>query len=247
MSQSILSDPARDGCFHRTLYEDDREGSVICTECGLVLEPVYIHSSFSPQGQEDDFRVDKKKTEEENLLYDIAQLWHITEREINDIIFYFKTIAKDLYEFKEKEIMAYALYRHIIKNKYPFSPYDIKFVFNLKSINLLFKIQTLLGDELESDVSAYLIKYLIPLSLSYKEDVEIQYVCNHISSDLHPKSLALLAVFVFCIVRKGMTEKEILRLLKTNKVSNCNIRSIVRKQTDLFNTLRESFTISKRI
>lgn len=209
-----------------------------------MLEPVYIHSF---QGQVEDSRNDVVKRKEENLLYDIGQLWHLTKKDIDDVISFWKKMAKDLeqYKFKEEEKLAYALYTHIIKNHYPYSPYDIKYVFNLKSINTLFKIQTILGDELESGVDAYIIRFRTPLSLSYKEYNEIQSVCNHISSDLHPKSLALLAVFVFCIVRKGMTEKEIIQLLKRNNVKNCNIKSVVRKYVEVYNVLREYFTISK--
>ena len=32
-------------CEHRNQVEDEREGHTVCVECGLVMEPIYLHSS----------------------------------------------------------------------------------------------------------------------------------------------------------------------------------------------------------
>lgn len=184
--------------------------------------------------------------EEEQVLYNIAELWHITNREVDDILRYYKEICLTLkpYKFKNKQKMAYALYAHIMKHNYSYVPQDIKYVFDLKSVNILFKIQTALNDQFSPSACAFTYKFITPLSLSYKEHREIEKMCNTITSDINPKSLASLVVTAFCTVRKMMTEKEIIHLLKVNKVPNYNIRSIISKNKLLYNNLQEKFTLS---
>ena len=129
-------------CEHTSTIDDDRQGDVVCLDCGLVLDKIYRYESFSslcsPLTEEysslnkdscnkSPLNIQKNKylNEDTALLITLCDRLHLNDKIRSSILDEWKKIkdwllsSKKKYETDFKALVVMAIYEGLIKEKVP--------------------------------------------------------------------------------------------------------------------------------
>jgi hypothetical protein len=215
MFQRNSASSLQSDCVHTTITEDWHEGTVICVQCGLVLDETLFMSdwdwkskSASSEDKEDKAaQFTSEKREELKKLYEIADLWHVSSASIDTIKFNHRKWVNKLNDtrIKSKEILAYAVYSYLLRNGYNFGPNDICSQFELKNWHILFEIAHLVDDKSMASSSNFIQYNSELLELPYKAKWFLLQLMEKetfidLSHHLHPRSLSIIVLVWFCSI-----------------------------------------------
>lgn len=216
-------------CAHSRTIEDATEGNTVCVLCGLVLGQVFL-PTYSVNWCE------KEDIDSYTFLADVCDRACIVNCIREESYARFMKLMKcPQHVFKEREVIAYALYETLIRHKNPHTPTEIAFLCNVNS-NALWKIEKVLLSCDTPQPLDFLNRFCGKLNLNWRDNVEIAKllksfpdignirsqcivcVCIHIHVKNTRKKLKLKDICDVCLVSTANVHK-IIRLIKTNHKS----------------------------
>jgi transcription initiation factor TFIIIB Brf1 subunit/transcription initiation factor TFIIB len=209
-------------CSHLNNVIDEREGSVVCTDCGLVLEDkffkFYDSDLFSQDCGED--------TSLKNEVKEILSKLQLPDVYCSSIIQNFK---KDLVEKKnKKELLAYVVYKTLNENNIPVSIKDISAISGFSDINIY--------DRQESNKTIILQpcdlleKYCRYLNLDYKtysvikNNLPIQNLSGH-------NPLTIIAASIYSHCKQNNIKISMKKVASTVKISCVSIQRYLKNKS----------------
>jgi transcription initiation factor TFIIIB Brf1 subunit/transcription initiation factor TFIIB len=115
-------------CSHIDTVIDEREGSTVCVECGLVLEDKFFVSNFQESNYEE------KDCSIVNEVKEILSKLELPDVHIHNIVENFKK-EKNVKKNK-KELLPYVVYKTLKQNNTPISIKDISSISGFSDINI---------------------------------------------------------------------------------------------------------------
>ena len=118
-------------CIHQYIIEDTRQGDVVCTECGLVIDKIYCEPNLETKWEKiknfnEEFEQNSEHLKKEkNILKNLCNRLHLNNDVTNTIFNLWSEIAAWHYQkngkFKinPKGLIAMALYQSLIEEKIP--------------------------------------------------------------------------------------------------------------------------------
>ena len=184
-------------CLHSKTVDDDIEGSCVCLECGLVLEPLFLHN-FIPAKCSLDF------CEIRAFLTDVCANAAMPEYIISYTYQYFKSLSND-YAIKEKKfnkkaIAAYALYETLCRHKIPRTIAEIEYFTGVTS-NVIWNIETSLTiSETLSYPQDFVERFCTLLKIKFCHTKIIKRIVGNMSGmgNIRPKCVVAAVIYMYC-------------------------------------------------
>ena len=198
----------RNDCFHENICEDGAD--IVCQECGLVLDCSYSTNSFAIEHREQFC-----KTEEEDLLLTLRDLWHFSERVIQDCrTLFFKLQKKCAGQFSRRELLAYALYNNLIKYEYGYMPEEVLSKFNIKKSNAILRISQFTCEDRLPNVDDFIDRFATFFDFNFQDKKKMRaysYVRDMKNRfNWQPKTEAVIIIFLYSTsVKRDLTLKKI--------------------------------------
>lgn len=202
-------------CSHINTVIDEREGSVVCTECGLVLEDKYFkvyNYHLSPI----------EKDQNVSIKNEVSEL--LAKLELPDVFtkLIVEKFENELTEKKNKKgLLAFVVYKTLNDNNIPVSIKDISSISGLSDIDI-YDMQ----DSNESVIvqpSDLLEKYCGYLGFDFKvyslikKDLPIQNISGH-----NPLTIIAATIYKYC--KKNSIKLSMKKIASTVKISCVSIQ-----------------------
>lgn len=199
-------------CEHEEVIEDYREGTVVCTACGLVLSSLFLHQivNLSEQRAEVD----------EQLLSDIQ---HLLDRIHVPLCHAYRieSYHKKNFSCKTKQSIAFSVYKTLNEIGVPLSMREVSNITSVKKVSLN-RVQC--EDTLMQIDSGILVeKYSKMLGLSYEITTLIkkELACSPISGH-NPNSV--LASLIYQVCKRSKIKVSIKKVAEVTSVSCISIQ-----------------------
>ena len=118
-------------CNHQYPIEDTRQGDVVCTECGLVIDKIYCESNLETKWEkirnfnEEIEQNSQHLRKEKNVLKNLCNKLHLNNDVTNAIFNLWSEITAWHYQkngkikINPKGLVVMTLYQGLIKKKFP--------------------------------------------------------------------------------------------------------------------------------
>jgi len=188
-------------CSHITVLEDDASGTVVCTECGLVLiEQIYSQTLFHS------LPLHKKTKDDEDFwvrtIKDLLHKWPQVEGKMCDIIYqrYQDERKKLLDKKKHIRLLACITYNELTKAGYGCLPNDVAQLFGLKTSDVCY-FQHLLTSKVSPEIIPISNRYCSLLNLPFKDKELIGTICDTLKEEYNTnlKTLCILIMWYYCV------------------------------------------------
>ena len=214
-------------CDHQSQIEDVRQGDLVCGDCGLVLDKIYLHEPIktnfcSEKYLQNEGNINSQQTNAINrrdlfytgddLLITLFDKLHLSENTRNSILQFWEKIKRWRFERKKKHklslegLVVMAVYEGLIQEKIPRPMSHLCQDAGLKPKTVWRLIKLYKQDNLSScKISTKVFKtsnmleyFLQPLHLNFLELESIkQKVKNYKNYSYAPKTLAAACAYVF--------------------------------------------------
>ena len=204
-------------CNHQYPIEDTRQGDVVCTECGLVIDKIYCESNLETKWEKienfnEEFEQNNEHLQKEkNILKNLCNKLHLNNDVTNTIFNLWSEIAAWHYrkngkiKINAKGLIAMVLYQSLIKEKIPrpISHLCQEIGINPKMVWRWIKLYRQdLTDTIRAensikakDMAEY---FLQPLQLNYQEMTTIKEKLNkNENSSFAPRTLLAACAYAF--------------------------------------------------
>lgn len=156
-----------DLCLHINEIEDYKNGDIICTDCGLILDKIFIQHST-------DFEMERFSPDKE-YIFEILHRLNIPNIHCSKMLERYKTSIEmenkqNCTNTKKSQLLTYAIYEVLNEYGIPISLKDISAVSGIAT-DKLFSEQSCATT---FPLNATLEKYCSILGLSYKDFLKIQ-------------------------------------------------------------------------
>jgi transcription initiation factor TFIIIB Brf1 subunit/transcription initiation factor TFIIB len=234
MKKSSTKSSSFDACPHSTTIDDDKEGTCVCTQCGLVLEQLYMLNCE---------HLGDGRSIEENIYFDVYNIYiflkdacenaSISYNMISYSISYFKLLKKDETikekKFSDVAIASYALYETLCRHHIPRTAQEIEYFTNIPC-SIFWKIEACLEfTETLHNPQDYVERYCALLNMTYYETRMIRGIVGNLygMGDIKPSCLIACVIYLYCKeIGKKMTRKNICEVCF---VSTGNITKLTKK------------------
>lgn len=224
-------------CSHTSEIIDQREGIIVCTECGLVLDFVYINKNENNYNEYDNLTNDVK-----SYIYEIIERLNLPQ-------LIFSYVIKKIEEKKNKNKICYTfiascIYNTLYELKIPFSINDICAVTGINSS----KIYKEKKDKNENDNNSRIIiietddileRACSKLNLKYEYYTLIKESIDKSNNGFNPSTVISAYILIFC--RENNIKKTLKEISQVTGVSCMSILRYIKK-----NALSSRTKISKR-
>ena len=201
--------PAGINCSHDTILEDESSGTIVCTECGLVLEDNFVliphgHSpSFHKQQIADTsfFSPSTSSSSSLSLIKDLLHKWPQVEEKMIDIIWQHYVNVEEKIKDKKRRVrlLASITYHELSQAGYSCLPEDVAQLFGLTTSDV-FHFQSEIINKTLPQIVPISSRYCALLDLPFKDKENIGFICNilkdHYNTNL--KTLCLLVIYHYC-------------------------------------------------
>lgn len=239
MSKPSSRDLQGDVCPHQQTVDDDREGSCVCLQCGLVLEAIYQQpwrqeerdssEVFSSSGQSDQIKT---------FLLDVAAHAEISACIVEYTYTYFKKIKRQLEnhtpKFTERVLASYALYETLSRNKFSRTVQEISF-FTTCSLSKLWAVESALNlKETLNHPLDYVERFCSLLDIKYHEMKIIRGIVGNMFGwgGIRPQCVVAVVIHLYC--KETKNKLPLLRICEVCDVSSTNIYAIIRKMKKMY-------------
>jgi transcription initiation factor TFIIIB Brf1 subunit/transcription initiation factor TFIIB len=214
-SRSAASVP-NDACNHTKTINDDREGELICLDCGLVLEKIFENDSVLVVTQ-----MEQTNLKIREFILDVCENACIQKNIAHGAFDYFTKISKKVAvsKFKDVHLASYAIYEMLNRFSSPRTAEEIEF-YTGTPVNKLWVIQSHLNfTQTLNNPKDYIERFCSLLDLEFSHLKRVTTIVSELSKNVGcVKSNCLIAA----AIRLYCNECKIPRTLKLI----CNICSI---------------------
>lgn len=214
--------------MHRSehLIQDDREGFIVCTACGLALDQVFHFDADIPHPTSE---VEIKATEGQTIR-DMCVNFHISDEIIDKCISIYNEVYKKLARsrrFSKLQIMAYSIYSCLQNENVPRSPQEIYLMTGVE-LAKLYEIEKNLQSFSENVGSAeeYIERFGRYCDLSYPEIHRLRLRCHTASEICENFTAPSIAAALIAIYKKPIKTQVICNYCL---VSSSSVYKIMRK------------------
>lgn len=211
-------------------FLDDREGTQVCMDCGLVLDDFFSPQEFGggPILSDEESRLHKLNLKvrcmglracpqkQGHILQDwvanghlppniIPRVWHLSRKALEDLVI--ESISpKDRIYFSFEEFSAHMLYQFFCREKTPRSLQSISLLTGV-SEKKLWKLEKIFPSCFILDnmrASCWMVGISLFLPMNYKESVHVSGIADMLQNDfaLNPLSILSVAIYAYLIQRK---------------------------------------------
>lgn len=190
-------------CNHENLVTDEREGTVVCINCGLVIEDrIFLSRNLINEEIEN-------KNEIYELLFDFAERFHIVKKNIDEIIDRYQMVNEkiELKFYKKEEVLVFCIYENLNKNNISLLLEQILIFFpNVRNEKKVYEIETLLSSDCPKLIveDSLIHRCLSYLDFSFKQKQEIVKIFEKVKYkvDFSPKTIIGSIIYMFCKCNK---------------------------------------------
>jgi transcription initiation factor TFIIIB Brf1 subunit/transcription initiation factor TFIIB len=202
MSRTCGNDVSEHVCYHSNTVDDERDGTNVCTDCGLVLDTLlFPTSTANPRTNEGDENYKIKY-----FIKDVCANAHIPESICNYSYFFYKKIRKDevLKKIKNNQLAAFAIYNTLHRFEVPRSLEEISHYTgeNIKRVLTIEAEATL--TENRNDPTHFVDRFCSLLQLEYFDSNIIKSIVGNMYGMGNVKTSCLIAtcIHLFCREKK---------------------------------------------
>jgi transcription initiation factor TFIIIB Brf1 subunit/transcription initiation factor TFIIB len=171
-------------CQHLNEIIDQRQGDVICTDCGLVLSEVYY--------KENNFVYNKSKHEKQNEVDEILERLHLPECFTSDIL-----VDYDKTKTNKKNCLIFSIYHTLNKLGFPISLKEISSVTGV-SDSKIYDVQNV-NESVYLSPEQLLEKFCKILNLNYNAYTVIkESLPKTLKTGHNPLTIAATYIHIYC-------------------------------------------------
>ena len=202
-------------CNHKNEIISQRDGDIVCLDCGLVIDKYYVES----------YKIDKTdivNNFEKNFVLEMLERLNVPKSFSHYV---FKNIFNSKIKRKSESLLSGIIYNTLVELKVPFSMKDISGVTGI-STKEIFKEEKKnkdLKNVVIIDLFEILERACSKLNLNYKDYTLIKEAINKTNSGFNPSTVIAAHIYLYC------KEKNIKILLKDiSSVTGISCMSIKR-------------------
>lgn len=240
-----------DECLHNQTVDDEREGNSICISCGLVLQPIFLETSWETEKRQSmHFDQDLKGRSREFFFRDLGANAHICESITHDAGLYYDKIKNNLKDHKPKfndnVLAAYALYETLSKHKVSRSVQEIEYLTGSKP-GKMFAVESALNlTETLNCPLHFVSRFCSMLQLSFIDETIIRNIVKNATklklSNMRSQCTVAVIIQLFCKEKRyKITLKKICEICG---VSPTNIHTLIRKMDKMHVTKITDFAVT---
>jgi transcription initiation factor TFIIIB Brf1 subunit/transcription initiation factor TFIIB len=197
-------------CMHLNEVIDDREGSIICIDCGLVLSDNLYHADNYL------FHLTSSVDKDLNEIKELLERLNLPEAFSSQIFDNYKKLVKE--RKRSKYLLPYTIYQTLNEIGYPISIKDISAVSGV-SENLIYDMQKN-EESIILNPDSLLEKYCKILDLDYKTYSVIKERLPKIKTGHNPLTVIASTIYKYCKENKlKYSMKYIAHIVKISPIS----------------------------
>ena len=233
MHRTYREDLQGNACDHFNTIHDDREGTYICTDCGLVLEESYCREvPFNAIIENDCDKLDDAY----KFLQNVCEMGHLGKCFIEYAITLTKKLKFQIKEckYKEVDLAVYALYETLHRFDSPRTPQEICYLSGM-DISTLWKIEKEMNHPhiIASDPTMFVERYCSYLDLSFWDKKIITEIArNMYGMGNKPNCLVAVATYLYC--KQNNLSTSLKSICEVCGVSTSNVHKIVRNMNEKY-------------
>lgn len=208
-------------CPHLNEIDDFRNGDVICVDCGLIIDKIYVTSFVScPESDSPSF--------EKEYILEILNRLNIPYTYSDKILQKFNDLSRKEKNCNRKlEILSYSVYEILNEYNIPISLKDICSVSGISTDKLFSKQHCATTVPL----SPTLEKYCLMMNLSYQDFIKIeQKLPCELESGHNP--LTIIGSLIYKYSKENNLNLSIKHIANTLSISVVSIQRFLKRQND---------------
>ena len=217
----------QDVCNHMQTVENDRDGECTCTECGLVLTPLYYEQHFSDKTNNEIYNEIKE------YITDICYNANIPNNVIVASFKYYKELkGNSNLCFNNKILAAYSIYESLNKMEIPRLAEEVAHYAGVK-VNKIWRVESTLtlSDPL-NEPTQYVERYCTILKIPYSDQKKIKMLIRDIQEKfnlgcLRSNCLVAAVTHLYCLKKKLKLSLKL--ICTTCSISTTSVHRIIRK------------------
>ena len=218
-------------CFHKKTIDDDREGTEVCLDCGLVLQEILLPGT--PLKTTRTFSTREGEPELTRHLCDVIAHAEIPMCVVSPTLDYYKQLRGELAshrpKFTDKVLLAYALYETLNRENISRTVQEIAF-FTDCSEKKLWNVESALN--LEKTLSSpldYVERYATQVNLTFSDVKKIKEKIGSLACfySAKPQCVVALALYMHCLENK--LKCSLKNICQVCSVSPTNVHHMMRK------------------
>lgn len=178
-------------CSHEYEIINEREGDIVCGDCGLVIDKYYIQNDKIEKTEHENFF-------EKNFVFEMLERLNVPKSFASYI---FKNILNTKIKRKSETILSAIIYNTLIELKIPFTMKDISGVTGI-STKEIFKEEKKKNKESKNvviiDWSEILERACSKLNLKYKDYTLIKEDVIKKNSGFNPSTVISAHIYLYC-------------------------------------------------
>jgi transcription initiation factor TFIIIB Brf1 subunit/transcription initiation factor TFIIB len=227
MSTTNQHTPFSSTCVHKNVVEDYKEGSIICSDCALVVDERIFVPTFQP-------KLRRKLSDNDVFLADVCDRMHLPHHILDCCIDYYNKLKLETAiianKFKPEEVAAYVLYQILIQEDAPRTIPTIEHYTGIHR-HTLWKIESTqaLNDTNVLEACALIEGYCAMLGLAFYHATILKTITSRIHDfgAIHPNSLCAVVIYLYCKQQNlGPTMRKVCEICY---VSSPNIHKLIRR------------------
>jgi len=199
-------------CAHEKVIEDYREGTVVCTSCGLVLSSLFLHQLVN---------LSEQRTEADDVV--LSDIQHLLDRIHVPLCHAYRIEAfhkKNCFN-KSKQSIAFSVYRTLNDIGIPITMKEVSNISHIKKESLN---RVRCDDNLiQIDSSVLVEKYSKLLDLSYKTTTVIKKEISSAPISGHNPN-SVLASLIYQVCKRSKIKISIKKVAEVTSVSCISIQ-----------------------
>jgi transcription initiation factor TFIIIB Brf1 subunit/transcription initiation factor TFIIB len=227
MSRRSNFNISRTACSHSDTIDDDREGTCVCTQCGLVLEQLFQ--------QQQSFAV-KDKIDFSNVfcfMKDVCANASIPNCLISYAFDYFKLLKSDMVlkgkRFKDEWLASYALYETLSRHKIPRTVNEMEY-FTGVPMQTFWNIESCLSfNDTLNDSQDFVARFCTLLNISYLNAKCIESIVGKMKDVGEIRSSSIVAGVIYLYCRETACKINLKTICEVCAVSTGNMYKIIQK------------------
>ncbi|CAM6054245.1 unnamed protein product [Sphagnum tenellum] len=217
---------------HRDVI-DEREGTRVCTLCGLVLDSTIFLDTTTPTSYPaEPSHYESGNSKFAEYIRDVCSNNHIPRVVADDAIQQFRRQAHPGMS-KSESMAAYAIYDTLIRHKTPRALSEIQFCTDV-SAKKLWKLEA--REECRivlTKPSDFMPRIEVPLGLTHKESRAICQEADALQNSIHAAPQSLLATVVYLRMRRSSTRQCTRTLKDISEMCRVSVSCIKRTRTKI--------------
>jgi transcription initiation factor TFIIIB Brf1 subunit/transcription initiation factor TFIIB len=235
MRSASATNTVRNECDHSNSIDDEREGTNVCIDCGLVLDQLYFPSRSAVLNEHDYSAPDKIFL----FLKDVCGNAFIADNIIYYAYNYFNHLKKDMSiidkKFKDTVIASYALYETLCRHGNAFTAKEIAY-YTGTPCNYLWKVENCLHmSEMLHNPQDFVERYCAILKIDFYTTKIIKGIAGNMYAlgDIRPSCVVSAVIYLYCVkeIKMKLTMKDICEVCD---VSTGNIYKICNRLLPMY-------------